>query len=331
MSKVIANQDSSKKVAVIGLGLMGTSIAACLLGSGYAVSGIEVDESARRISRRRVLQLLREMQSQRLMAADPDRILRNFSVSGTYGDVAGCGFVIESITESVAAKKRVIASVEKVVSSRAFIGSNTSGIPVTSLQVGARHPERILGIHWAEPAHVTRFMEIVCGRRTDPKIAEAAMRIARSWGKEPSLLRRDIPGFLTNRIMYAMLREAFALVEAGFATPADVDRSLRNDLGYWITFAGPFRMMDLMGIPAFATVMRELFPDLSCSKRVPSLMKELVSSGGRGIENRHGFYKYSPAQARRWKSQFLKFSYEIRALSGKYPEDVGDKPWRRNH
>ena len=330
MSNAIAKQRSSREVAVIGLGLMGTSIAACLLGSGYAVSGVEIDERARRTARGRVLQLLREMQSQQLMAAVPERALEKFSVSGEYKSVAGCSFVIESITESIAAKRRVIASVEKAVSPNALIGSNTSGIPVTSLQLGARHPERILGIHWAEPAHVTRFMEIVCGKKTDPKIAEAAMRMAHRWGKEPSLLRRDIPGFVANRIMYAMMREAFSLVEAGFATPADVDRSLRNDLGYWITFAGPFRMMDLMGIPAFATVMRELFPDLSCSKRVPSLMKELVNSGGRGIENRKGFYKYSPAQARRWKNLFLKFSYEIRALRGRYQEDVGDKPRREN-
>jgi 3-hydroxybutyryl-CoA dehydrogenase len=227
------------------------------------------------------------------------------------------------------AKKHVINNIEKVVSVPTLIGTNTSGIPVSLLQNGTRHPERIVGIHWAEPAHITRFMEIVCGNKTDESKAEAAMQLARSWGKEPSLLRRDIRGFLTNRIFYAMLREAFFLLEKGYATAADIDRSLRNDLGYWITFAGPFRMMDLMGLPAFETVMRSLFPELNCAKRTPKLMENLVKSGARGISNQKGFYRYTPAQAKRWERLFLQFSYDIRALAQRYPEDVGDRPLRK--
>jgi 3-hydroxybutyryl-CoA dehydrogenase len=270
------------------------------------------------------------MDREALLSTSPKKALERFRVSGQYTGLAGCKIVIESITECVAAKKRVINNIEKTVSSDAIIGSNTSGIPVTLLQSSAQRPERILGIHWAEPAHITRFMEIVCGKYTSSVDAETAMSLARRWGKEPSLLRRDIRGFLTNRVFYAMLREAFHLVEAGFATPADVDRSLRNDLGYWITFAGPFRMMDLMGLPAFETVMRGLFPDLDCTKRVPKLMETLVRSGSRGIANQRGFYRYTPAQAKRWERLFLKFSYEIRSLALKYPADVGDGPVRRS-
>ena len=133
-------------------------------------------------------------------------------------------------------------------------------------------------------------------------------------------MRRDVRGFITNRLMYAMLREAFHLVEGGYATPADVDRSCRNDYGYWITFAGLFRYMDLTGIPAYAAVMRDLFPDLDCSKEVPRLMREVVESGALGIANAKGFYNYTPAEARRWEKKFLKFSYEIRALAQKYHE-----------
>jgi 3-hydroxybutyryl-CoA dehydrogenase len=126
--------------------------------------------------------------------------------------------------------------------------------------------------------------------------------------------------------MYAMIREAFHLVEAGYASIADVDRSLRNDLGYWITFAGPFRFMDLTGIPAYAAVMKDLLPELDCSTRVPRLMRRVVSSGARGVANAKGFYRYTPAQAKRWEELFLKFSHDIRELSLRYPEDVGDKP-----
>jgi 3-hydroxybutyryl-CoA dehydrogenase len=102
---------------------------------------------------------------------------------------------------------------------------------------------------------------------------------------------------------------------------ADVDRALRNDLGYWITFAGPFRFMDLTGIPAYEAVMRDLLPDLSCNTKVPALMRKLVRSGARGVSNASGFYRYTAAQARRWEELFRQFSYEIRALARKYPEN----------
>jgi len=209
------------------------------------------------------------------------------------------------------------------VSPDTIIGSNTSAIPPTALQHNALHPERILGMHWGEPAHITRFMEIICGKNTLPVHAERALALARQLGKEPSLLRKDVRGFITNRVMYAMLREAFHLVESGVASIADVDRSLRNDLGYWITFAGPFRFMDLTGIPAYCAVMRDLLPELDCSQQVPSLMTRLVESGAQGTANARGFYQYTPAQAKRWERRFLKFSYDVRALARKYLEEDG--------
>lgn len=314
---------------VVGLGLMGTSIAACLLARNQKVVAIESDIPKRRTARCRVSALLHGMSREGLLRRTPESVLELFLVSGRYAELAECGIVIETITESVPAKKQVIDNIEKVVSSCTLIGTNTSGIPVSLLQKGTQHPERIVGIHWAEPAHITRFMEIICGRKTEVSTADTAMRLARNWGKEPSLLRRDIRGFLTNRVFYAMLREAFFLLENGYATAADIDRSLRNDLGYWITFAGPFRMMDLVGLPAFRTVMRDLFPNLNCGKRVPRLMEKLVDSGARGVANQKGFYRYTPTQAKRWERLFLQFSYDVRALAQRYPEDVGDQPLRK--
>ena len=134
------------------------------------------------------------------------------------------------------------------------------------------------------------------------------MRLASLWRKEPTLVRRDVRGFITNRIIYAMIREAFylvengyatVLVENGYATVEDIDRSVRNDMGYWITLAGPFRYMDLTGIPAYGAVMRDLLPDLSRSQETPKLMKEVMASGARGTSNAKGFYQYTPAEAKR--------------------------------
>jgi 3-hydroxybutyryl-CoA dehydrogenase len=305
------------------MGLMGSSIAACLLAAGHTVAAIEQDPGRRRKASRRVLALLQGSRKERLLKADPKNLLRRLSISSDYRHLHESQIVIESVIEDLDVKRQVIEKIEQVVPADILLGSNTSAIPPTLLQRGARHPERILGIHWGEPAHITRFMEIICGKNTLPAHAERALALARQWGKQPSLLHKDVRGFITNRVMYAMLREAFHLVESGVASIADVDRSLRNDLGYWITFAGPFRFMDLTGIPAYRAVMRDLLPDLDCSKQVPELMERIVESGARGVANAKGFYHYTPAQARRWERRFLQFSYDIRALAQKYPEENG--------
>jgi len=305
---------------VVGVGLMGRSIITCLLAAGHPVVGMTRSVSRRRGTRRQIVGFLHEMKRERLLSGDPRAAAERFQLAEDYSALANCGIVIESIVEDLEVKHEVIRKVEAVVSPEALIGSNTSALPVTELQRGAEHPERILGIHWGEPAHILRFMEIICGDQTSPACAERAMQLAERWGKEPTLVRRDVRGFITNRLMYAMLREAFHLVEAGYATLADVDRSCRNDYGYWITFAGLFRYMDLTGIPAYMAVMRDLLPDLSCNKEIPKLMRETVESGALGIQNAKGFYKYTPAEARQWEKKFLKFSYEIRALAQKYRE-----------
>jgi 3-hydroxybutyryl-CoA dehydrogenase len=310
-------------VGVVGMGLMGSSIAACLLAAGYGVVAIEEDAARLKKASRRVLALLRDSRRERLLKADPENLFRQLRISSDYSLLQESESVFESVIEDLAIKRRVIRNIEQVVPADTLIGSNTSAIPPTLLQQDAFHPERILGVHWAEPAHITRFMEIICGMKTAAVQAERALALARQLGKEPSLLRREVRGFITNRVMYAMLREAFHLVESGVASIADVDRSLRNDLGYWITFAGPFRFMDLTGIPAYGAVMRDLLPDLDCSKQVPGLMTRLVESGAQGVANARGFYDYTPAQAKRWEKRFLQFSYDIRALAQKYPEESG--------
>ncbi len=317
-----ASEHGNIPAGVVGLGLMGTSVVTCLLAAGHPVAGVEIDATNRQSARGKILNHLRQMKKEGLLQSDPREVIGRLKVSDAYGILESSQLVVECVFEDLDIKKDVIRKVEETISSRSLIGTNTSGIPVTVLQEGARHPERIVGIHWAEPAHITRFMEIICGNATRPRYAEFVATLSRRWGKEPSIVKRDIRGFITNRCFYALLREAFYLVEAGYATVADVDRSLRNDLGYWITLAGPFRFMDLTGIPAYAAVMKDLFPELSCAKEVPDLMRKVVESGAKGIANAKGFYPYTREEAERWEKRFMKFSYEIRALAQKYPEET---------
>jgi len=297
---------------------MGSSIATCILAAGHEVTSLIKDIETGSEARERILGFLRQLAHEDLLTDAPESILTRLTITDDVTLLSGHTIIIESITENLDQKKSLYHQLEAVLSPTAIIGSNTSAIPVSVLQNGLKHPERLLGIHWAEPAHITRFMEVICGKESDLAYAHEIVTLAESWGKEPSLLKKDIRGFITNRVMYAMLRESFNLIENGYATIEDVDRSLRNDLGYWITFAGPFRFMDLTGIPAYLTVMKDLFPELSNNAQAPKLMEDLVASGAKGVQNARGFYFYTPESAKEWEEKFIDFSYDIRKLALKY-------------
>ncbi len=146
----------------------------------------------------------------------------------------------------------------------------------------------------------------------------AAVEVARRCGKDPSILKKDIRGFITNRLMYALMREALYLLENGYADVAEIDRSFRNDVGWWATIAGPFRLMDLTGLPAYVKVMQDLFPELATTTEVPKTMQKLAEEGAAGVFNGRGFYQYTPEECARWQKIWADFSWDIRRLAEKY-------------
>ncbi len=318
--KKVGPNNSQIEVAVIGLGLMGRSISACLLAAGHRVIGLTNDMIASQKTPRRIRALLAEMRRQGLVTHSASALMAQFQMSAQISDLSKCGIVFEAVTEDVELKREIFRQVEAIVPNSTIIATNTSAIPVTTLQQGAMHPERIVGIHWDEPAHITRFMEIVPGKETGAETIERIVHLAPAWGKEPSLLKREIRGFITNRISYAMFREACHLVDSGVCTVEDVDRSLRNDVGWWIPFVGPFRYMDLMGVEGYFRVMKDLLPDLSISPDIPPLMRKVVESGARGVSNGKGFYTYNEQEAKRWEELFTRFNYDIRKLTVKYSD-----------
>jgi 3-hydroxybutyryl-CoA dehydrogenase len=307
-------------VAVIGLGLMGRSIAACLLAAGHRVTGVTDNLDASAGTPERIRELLMEMAEEGLLTEPAQAVMERFHMTAELRDIAGAEIVFESVTEDLNVKRELLHRAEQFVAPDCILATNTSALPVSHLQEGAIHPERILGLHWDEPAHITRFMEIIPGKATAPEHLDRVTELALAWGKEPSKLRKEIRGFITNRISYAMFREACYLVDAGVCSVEDVDRSLRNDVGWWIPFAGPFRYMDLMGVEGYHRVMGDLLPDLASGPEVPKLMRDVVESGGRGISNGRGFYQYTPEEAKAWEEKFIEFNYKIRRLTAEYTE-----------
>ncbi|MCE6989694.1 3-hydroxyacyl-CoA dehydrogenase family protein [Dyadobacter sp. CY323] len=309
-------------VGVVGLGLMGCSITTCLLIAGHPVVAIAPVSVDLVHAEGRIRKHLTHSFENGVIGNDPEFYLDQLTITEDYAELSLCKLVIECTLENIAIKESVFKKVEAEIASNALLASNTSAIPISTLQKLTIHPDRFFGLHWAEPAHTTRFLEIICGDDSDKSKAEYLYELSHLWSKEPILVRKDIPGFITNRLMYAMYREAISLVENGYATVEDVDRSCRNNAGYFMTLMGVFRWMDLTGVAAYHTVMKDLLPTLDTSTHVPKLIDDIVKSGGNGISNANGFYDYTEGEAQLWKETFTEFSYEIRELALKYPHDV---------
>ena len=321
---------ASITVGVVGLGLMGCSISTCLLMAGHTVIAVAPVSIDLEHAEKRIRAHLERSESQGLISQAPGYYLQHLNITEAYALLKDCKVVIECTIENIDIKKSVYDKIENVIGNDAIVASNTSAIPISILQKLTRFPGRFFGLHWAEPSHTTRFLEIICGELSDPVKADFLYELSHHWGKEPTLVKKDIRGFIANRLMYAMYREAISLVENGYATIEDVDRACRNNAGYWMTLVGVFRWMDLTGVPAYHTVMKDIFPTLNNSTQVPELIDKIVQEGGKGVANAHCFYNYTPEEARLWEETFTEFSYEIRKLALKYPVDVVDKKLKKS-
>ncbi|MET6996015.1 3-hydroxyacyl-CoA dehydrogenase family protein [Chitinophaga defluvii] len=308
-------------IGVVGLGLMGSSIVVALLAAGHPVKAIAPLPAEEAEAPARILAQLQHCAAAGLLEAPIEDYQARLIISGDYHQLKDCRLVLECVIEKQDIKALVYRRITDVVSDDAVISSNTSAIPISVLQEQVLHPERFLGIHWAEPAYATRFLEITCGVQTAAKYADWVYELSRCWGKEATLLRKDIRGFITNRLMYAVYREALSLVADQRATLEDVDKSFRYDTGSWITLMGIFRRMDFNGISDYAAIFRTIFPTLSNSEEVPMLMQRMVDIHAKGIHNQKGLYEYTAAEAREWEAAFALFNRDICQLAALYPEE----------
>ncbi len=319
------SNNESTCIGVVGLGLMGCSIIAALLIKNNTLVAIAPQESDLENALSKIQHYLEQAFENGFSTIAPELALSKLIITENYDTLKPCDLVIECVTENIEIKKAVYAKIEENISDEALLATNTSAIPITILKDFVKKPNRFLGMHWAEPAFTTKFLEIVCNPDTDIKLAENLYDLAQKWGKEPTLVRKDIRGFITNRIMYAMYREAFFLVENGYASIEDVDRTCRNDGGHWMPFCGLFRYMDITGLQAYYKVMKDLFPTLNNSTEVPKSIEKIAKNGGNGITNGEGFYSYTKDEAKEWEIAYEEFAYDISRLSAKYPIDLIEK------
>ena len=307
-------------VGVAGLGLLGRGIAACLLAHGFRViaftTGADTHERARAYIHEAISELIERAGFPAALAQNwPERYVEAASLA----DFAPVRFVIESVVEDLGIKQRVYDEIEAAVAPDVPIASNTSALPISLLQKARKHPERFLGMHWAEPAYSTRFLELIRGESTSDAAFASSAELARLTGKDPALVQKDVPGFIVNRLGYAMYREALHLLETGVADVETIDRSFRNACGLWATLCGPFRWIDITGGPAlYAKAMRGVLPDLDNGTEVAPTLQRMEEDGDRGVANGRGFYRYEDGDAQLWEKRYHDHAWTVRELQQKY-------------
>ena len=209
----------------------------------------------------------------------------------------GAQLVIEAIPEDIQIKKTFFEMICKIIPEDCIIASNTSAISINELAKYVTHPERFCGTHYLNPAHIIPLVEITRGEQTAQHTVDKLYQVFTDMGKKPVKLKKDVKGFLSNRLQFALLREATYLVESGVAEPEDIDRVLKYGNGLRYTCSGPFKIVDLGGVDVFNSVAKYLYPELSDEKVQNNLLQALVDGGKHGISNGEGFYSYTPESA----------------------------------
>ncbi len=310
------NPERIDKIGLVGLGFMGQGISACLVAYGFDVTAYSRTAAREKEAVQHIETILRNLVGREIIAEFEIIEWRSrFRYTGKLENLGDCDFIIETVGEDTDLKKWVYQTLESVIGPEVILATNTSGISVSSLQKFLTHPERFVGMHWAEPAEITQYLEIAPGKGTTQKTLDTTYEIGKRCRKEPTVLKFELPGLISNRLMYAMMREAIHLVESGVADIETVDRSFRNDIGWWATMCGPFRWMDLTGLGTYAKVMEGLFPELCNSTDLPQLMKEKAASGDL-------FYDYSDHSIEEWMEAWSEFTHDIRDISTKYDKKV---------
>jgi 3-hydroxybutyryl-CoA dehydrogenase/5-formyl-3-hydroxy-2-methylpyridine 4-carboxylate dehydrogenase len=210
------------------------------------------------------------------------------------GALRGADFVLEAIPERLDLKQAFFRDAEREVKEDVVLASNTSGIPITELGCALCRPERLVGMHWSNPPHLIPVIEVVRGTQTGDAAVETTRRLAERLGMIPVIVHRDVPGFVENRILYAILREALNLLEARVIDAQDIDTIVRWGIGYKLAVIGPLELLDVAGLDIYYNVASYLNADLSRRTDVSPLVREKVARGELGVKTGRGLFAYRP-------------------------------------
>jgi len=283
------------RMAVIGSGVMGHGITEIYALNGYPITMMDVNDEFLQRGMRQIRAELRTLVNNEFITEqESEEALNRVSTTTSIEDAAQeCDFVTEAVTENLKMKRGVFAQLESHAPDDAILATNTSGLMITKIAQGLRRPDRVIGTHFSVPPHIVPGVEIIRGRKTSDQTFRISYDLMKKIGKVPFVVKKEIDGFLLNRLQLALGREAFYLVEKGVATIEDVDICLNSVLGLRWATVGPFRQMDSAGIDTACKVWKYILPSISNSRRIPKAMTEKVARGELGMKTRKGFYDYT--------------------------------------
>jgi 3-hydroxybutyryl-CoA dehydrogenase len=279
-----------KTAAVLGAGTMGHGIAQVLAQAGYEVRLRDVDRERVDAGLAKVKGNLQGGVARgKLSQEDMDAALGRLAGETELGAaLAGAAIVIEAIPENLELKKRVLSEVAEVHPDVEVLGTNTSSLPVTEIAQATACPERVVGLHFFNPVHISKLVEIVRGERTTPQVVEASLEMVSAIGKQPVVVD-DAPGFASSRLGLVLGLEAMRMVEQGVADAQAIDRAM--ELGYKHPM-GPLMTTDYVGLDVRLAIAEHLFAELGEAFRPPQILRRLVRAGKLGRKSGEGFYRW---------------------------------------
>lgn len=289
------------QVAVIGAGTMGARIAAVFAASGFRVALYSRTENSLHNAAKLIESIGAGLASSVTFTTSLAQCLQDAKI------------VSENIAEVLALKQQIFQEIEKHVSDECLLTTNTSSVPIGQIAGVLAVPSRFIGLHWFNPADVMPMVEIVCGPQTQENTRRQAAALCQQLGKQTVTIHKEAPGFIVNRLQYAMLREALHLVTAGIASIEDVDFAVQSTLAPRWSAMGPLKLMDFAGLDTVKNVAAILLPDLSSDDVLPPWLLAQIEQGNLGTKTGAGFYPWTAQEI----AEGLAYRNDtIRAISG---------------
>ena len=282
-----------RRITVIGAGTMGLGVTEC-----FALSGLEVKllDATTELSRQALDRLFARVQGHITAGLLPDSAMERTQRVQVAEDIRSAvlcaDLVFEAVPERIEIKREVLAACDEHASHGAIIATNTSSLPIDDLADFVKRKERFLGMHWFNPPEWTPGVEVIPSAQTDQRVIERAREFLLEIGKRPAIVG-SAPGFVANRIQFALFREAVACVADGLASPQEVDEVVRSCFGFRLPFYGPFQIADMAGLDVYANIFSILREGLGEGWETPEMLSEVVAAGRYGTKTAGGFYQYS--------------------------------------
>jgi 3-hydroxybutyryl-CoA dehydrogenase len=311
---------------IVGGGVMGTDIAAIFHAAGWYTQIVEPDAA----KRARLPQTVPAAAQAMGIHQSGGSVETRTTLDRIHWP--GVSIMIECAPEDLLIKQQIFKQLDTLAPQHVALTSNSSGFPISSIGADCVTRSRMLGLHFFMPAHLVPAVEVVRSEYSDEAVAQTVSAIMRAVRKKPVQVKRDVPGFLANRIQHAMMREAIALVDEGFASAEDVDLAVRYGFGFRYIAAGPLLQKDLAGIDIHCAAAATIYPHLNNSTEPSPLMQALVKNGDYGVKgpSRKGFYQWDEASIEREQKRYQAALLKAMQILRDEEDGASAEPCERN-